>query len=422
MSEQSTSTSERNRRWLPITLIVIAAVIVASVGWMLYNRFTTTKITAYFDRSVGIYEGSEVRILGVPVGSVDKVEPQGDQVKVVMSVDRGYDIPVDAKAMQITPSVVADRYIQIAPPYTGGEKMGRDATITRENTATPVEVDELYASIAKLSNDLGPNGANANGAVSDLLTVSSANLENNGQALGASITQLSRASRYLSDARGDIFDTIKNLQVFVSMLAENDSQVREFNAQLADISTFLAGERQNLGEALNLLSISLGDVARFVNDNRAQIQGNAEALTALTQTLANQADNVAAALPVLPVALSNLVNVHDAESGTLDMRANIPEIAEPFSLFCKLLEVGKLKPGDPVFEELGRTYRPVVDACFAVTEQLAAGVKSPTLNLPFGILSKENQQANPVPGTVPGNPSPRQTDGVAPSEQEEGGQ
>jgi virulence factor Mce-like protein len=418
-SAQHSATNERGRvrRWLPIALIVVVAIVIASVGWWLFNRMNTTKITAYFDRSVGIYEGSEVRILGVSVGSVDSVDPQGDQVKVVMSVDRGFDVPADAKAVQITPSVVADRYIQLTPAYSGGEKMDREATITRENTATPVEVDELYESIAKLSDSLGPNGANANGAVSDLLHTSAANLGGNGEALGASITQLSRASRYLSDARGDIFDTIKNLQIFVSMLAENDAQVREFNAQLADLSTFLAGERQNLGEALNLLSIALGDVARFVADNSDQIQGNADALVALTQTLANQKDNIAKTLPVLPVALSNLVNVHNAESGTLDMRANIPEIAEPFGLMCKLLEVWKLKPGDPNFEALGKAFGPIVDTCVAITDQIAAGVKTPSLNLPFGILSKENQQRDPVPGTVPGNPSPRQTDGVPPSEQ-----
>lgn len=422
MARAQNSTNERSRvrRWLPVALIVVVAIVIASVGWWLFDRMNTTKITAYFDRSVGIYEGSEVRILGVPVGSVDSVDPQGDQVKIVMSVDRGYDVPADAKAVQITPSVVADRYIQLTPAYSGGEKMGREATIARENTATPVEVDELYSSIAKLSDSLGPNGANANGAVSDLLNTSAANLGDNGKALGDSITQLSRASRYLSDARGDIFDTVKNLQTFVSMLAANDDQVRQFNAQLADLSTFLSGERQNLGEALNLLSVALGDVARFVNDNRDQIQGNADALIDLTQTLANQKDNVAAALPVLPVALSNLVNVHNGESGTLDMRANIPDIAEPLGLMCKLIDVQKLKPGDPQFEALGKAFRPIVDSCTALTDQIAAGIKTPSLNLPFGILSKENQQRDPVPGTVPGNPSPRQTDGVAPSEQEGG--
>ncbi|MFF0489700.1 MCE family protein [Nocardia sp. NPDC003482] len=400
-----------------IALVAAAAVVLAGVLWWLFDHFNTTKITAYFDKSIGIYTGSDVRILGVPVGSVDSVVPQGDQVKVTMSVDRKYDIPADAKAAQITPSVVSDRFIQLTPVYRGGPKMPREATIPKERTATPVEVDRLYKSIAQLSDALGPDGANKDGAVNDLVRSSAANLAGNGEALANSFTQLSHAARYLSDSRGDIFDTIKNLQVFVHTLAENDAQVREFNTQLADLATFLAGERQDLGQALNLLSIALGDVARFIDDNRDLVAQNAEALTKLTKTLADQRDDLARALPVLPVALSNLINAHNGETGTLDMRPNFPDLQDPFGVICKMLDLSKLRPGDPQFDALGRQMRPLLDHCQAITDQITAGVKTPTLILPFGILSGDNEQRAPVPGTVPGTPSNQ-----LPPSQQEGGQ
>ncbi|MGL4304843.1 MAG: MlaD family protein, partial [Mycobacteriaceae bacterium] len=154
---------------------IIAALIVAGTMWWVFQKVTSTKITAYFDRSVGIYEGSDVRVLGVAVGKVSSVEPLGDQVRVTLNVDRGIEIPADAKAMQITPSVVADRYIQLAPAYTGGPKMKNDAVIERKNTATPVEVDRLAASVTELSQALGPNGANKEGAVSELVTTAAKN-------------------------------------------------------------------------------------------------------------------------------------------------------------------------------------------------------------------------------------------------------
>ncbi|NMN97887.1 MCE family protein [Antrihabitans stalactiti] len=405
-------TTGKRSRWVPIALATVVALVLAGGAWWIFQWATTTKITAYFDSGVGIYEGSDVRVLGVPVGEVDSVEPMGDQVKVVMTIDRKYDIPADARAAEIIPSIVADRFIQLTPAYSGGEKMGRTATIPRDRTATPVEVDRLYKSVTELSTALGPNGANKDGVLSKLVETGAANLSGNGQALGDSITQLSRAARYLSDTRGDIFDTIKALQSFVTMLAVNDNQVRTFNAQLADLSGFLAGERQNLGEALNLLSVALGDVARFINDNRALIETNSNSLVTLTQTLADQRDNIAKALPVMPVALSNLVNVHNAESGTLDMRADFPDLQEPFGVICKMLDLGKLKPGDPKFEALGRQLRPILDNCKTITDQITAGVKTPTLILPFGILSNDNQQQAPVPGTVPPIPSPRVPDGT----------
>src|SRR5690606_16854313 len=85
---------------------IIVALVVAGVGWWAFSNIGTTKITATFKSTVGIYSGSDVRILGVAVGKVDSVEPQGDKVKVTMTVDRGIPLPEDVRAGQVTPSVV----------------------------------------------------------------------------------------------------------------------------------------------------------------------------------------------------------------------------------------------------------------------------------------------------------------------------
>ncbi|WP_458687442.1 MCE family protein [Nocardia tengchongensis] len=412
-----TALSGTSRKSKIIALVAALAVALAGVAWWSYDRLETTRITAYFDKSIGIYKGSDVRVLGVPVGHVDSVTPKGDVVEVVMKVDRKYDIPADAKAAQITPSVVSDRYIQLAPAYKGGPKMGRNATIPKERTATPVEVDRLYKSITELSQALGPTGANKDGALNQLARTGAENLSGNGEALGNSFTQLSKAAHALSDSRTDIFDTVKNLQTFVQTLADNDAQVRTFNTQLASLAGFLSDERQTLGDALSLLSVALGDVARFIDDNRDLVQSNADALTKLTQTLADQRDDLAKALPLIPTALSNLINVHNGETGTLDMRPNITELQDPFGAICKMLDLGKLRPGDPKFEAISRQLGPILNNCKLITDQLTAGVKTPSLVLPFGILSGENEQRNPVPGSVPGNPSSQ-----LPPSQQEGGQ
>ncbi|MGW4351204.1 MCE family protein [Nocardia sp. NPDC004582] len=411
-----TALSGTSRKSKIIALVAALAVALGAVAWWSYDRLETTKITAYFDKSIGIYKGSDVRVLGVPVGHVDSVTPKGDVVEVVMKVDRRYDIPADAKAAQITPSVVSDRYIQLAPAYKGGPKMGRNATIPKERTATPVEVDRLYKSITELSEALGPNGANKDGALNQLARTGAENLAGNGDALGNSFTQLSKAAHALSDSRTDIFDTVKNLQTFVQTLADNDAQVRTFNTQLASLAGFLSDERQTLGDALSLLSVALGDVARFIDNNRDLVQSNADALTKLTQTLADQRDDLAKALPLIPTALSNLINVHNGETGTLDMRPNFTDLQDPFGVICKMLDLGKLRPGDPKFEAISRQLGPILNNCKLITDQLTAGVKTPSLVLPFGILSGENEQRNAVPGSVPGTPS----DQLPPSQQEGG--
>ncbi|KZE98317.1 mammalian cell entry protein, partial [Rhodococcus sp. EPR-157] len=310
------------------------------------------------------------------------------------------------------PSLVSDRYVQLAPAYSGGDIMSNDAVIPRERTATPVEVDQIYASIDELSNALGPNGANANGALTDLVNTGAANLDGNGEALGESITQLSDAARTLSDSRGDLFDTVKNLQTFVSALAANDEQVRQFNNQLSDLTSFLNGERDDLGAALNQLSIALGDVAGFVADNRDQLVQAADGLVQPTQTLSDQRSSLVETLTILPLAISNLVNSYDAESGTLALRANLQnETQDPLGTVCKLIDLGKLVPGDPRFEQLGAQIQPVIDRCAEITTLIQGPVRDSGLVLPFGVLTNETQQNNVVPGTVPGVVSPRLSEG-----------
>lgn len=399
---------------LTTVAVVVAVLVVAVGGWWLYARAGTTQVTAYFDKSVGIYAGSDVRVLGVKVGEVEEVTPLGDQVEVVMRVDRGVDVPADAKAAQVTPSVVSDRYIQLAPAYSGGPVMESGATIPRERTATPVEVDQLYSSIEDLSEALGPNGANKDGALSNLVDTAAENLDGNGEALGTTITELSKAAATLNYYRGDLFETVRNLQTFVSALAANDAQVRQFNTQLADLSGFLSGERENLGAALNQLSVTLGDVAVFVADNKDLVASNAEGLVEVTQTLADNRQDLVDALTTLPLAISNVVNSYDAESGTLASRLNLPETQDPYGTLCKLIDLGKLMPGDPQFEALSRQMRPVIDNCNVIMDQVTAGVKTPTLNLPFGILSGDNLQRPSQPGTVPGTVSPRLGNSQAP--------
>ena len=75
-------------------------------------------LVADFPRTVSIYQGSDVRVLGVPIGKVDKVEPEGTHVAVTMHYDDKYQLPADAKALIVAPSIVGDRYVEVTPAYS----------------------------------------------------------------------------------------------------------------------------------------------------------------------------------------------------------------------------------------------------------------------------------------------------------------
>jgi virulence factor Mce-like protein len=302
--------------------LTAAFVLLAAVGWTVLRPVGQYRVTAFFDETVGLYPGSDVRVLGIAIGTIDDVVPLGDRVRVEMSIDEDYDVPVDADAIILAPSLVSDRYVQLSPVYDGGPTMEDGAEIPLDRTAVPVELDAVYGALDELSAALGPTGANANGALSDLVDVGAANLGGNGDELNRTLTGFSQAVETLAENRDDLFGSLENLQTFTSALATIDAQVGQFNDNMAAVADLLEGERADLQEAVVLLSDALGDVAGFVRDNTALLTTNVDRLADVTLVLVQQRAKLAEVLDVAPAALSNLARAYNPDYGTLDTRDN----------------------------------------------------------------------------------------------------
>jgi virulence factor Mce-like protein len=312
-----------------ITAIAAVAAVIAlvSAGLVLTSGGPGKQVTAYFTQTIGVYPGSTVRILGVPVGTIDSVQPQGQQVKVTMTINNGVPVPANAGAVVVAASVVSDRYVQLTPPWTSGPQLASGAVIPASRTATPLEVDQLYASLTKLSTDLGPHGANAHGALSDAINTGAANLAgSNGKDFNTMIRELGQATRTLSGSRDDFFATINNLQQFTTMLKTDDSQVRLAQQQLAQVSGFLAGDRQDLAGALHELATALGQVQAFIAGNRTLIKSNVSKLAGLTRILVDERASLAQTVDVAPLAVDNVLNAYDPVHRSLDGRGDLREL------------------------------------------------------------------------------------------------
>lgn len=280
-------------------------------------------LTAHFDKTIGVYEHNDVRMLGVRIGEVTKIEPEGRSVRIDMTYDAKYKVPADAKAVLIAPSIVSDRYVQLTPVYESGPVLASGADIPLDRTAVPVELDQIYSSLDQLNVALGPDGANRKGALQDLLHVTNENLKNgNGQLLGNTIRDLSTAVGTLSNQRGDLFDTVRNLQDFTTTLAKSDDTVRQFNGDLADVAAQLESEKESLAQAVKQLGVALSEVATFVRDNKKDLTANVKDLASVTRVLVTQKTALEEFLDTSPTALSNLQLAYNPRAGTLDTRDN----------------------------------------------------------------------------------------------------
>jgi phospholipid/cholesterol/gamma-HCH transport system substrate-binding protein len=353
-----------------LSVVAVLAVVAALLLAILPGDDKKT-LTAAFPRTVSLYEGSDVRLLGVPIGTVDSVTPTGTDVTVTMTYDAKYKIPADAKAVIISPAIVGDRFVQLTPVFEPGDKELADgAELSVEDTATPLELDEIYQSIDDLTVALGPDGANSKGALTNLLDSTARNFAGQGDQFHKTIENLGKFTGTLENNKEELFGTAAEMERFVSALAENDQTVRDFNDSLMGAADLLKDERVDLAAALRNLGVAMDQVSTFVRENRDSLSENIKGLNAVTKILVKQRAALDETLGVAPTALTNLFHTYNPNTGTLDTRTNLGENiadleSDPAALICGFLHqtpspkeacdaVRSALPRTAALEKLGR--------------------------------------------------------------------
>ena len=182
--------------------------------------------------------------------------PSGTDVVVTMTYDADVEIPADAKAVIIAPSIVGDRYVQLTPVYRRATSWPTARPSRQTDTAVPLELDQIYSSLDDLTVALGPNGANKDGALTDLLETTAENF--GGQ--GAQFHQTHRGLRQAQhDPRRQQGGAVRlgraSWRASSTRWPTNDKTVRQFNQSLSEVSDMLAGEREELAAALHNLVV-----------------------------------------------------------------------------------------------------------------------------------------------------------------------
>ncbi|MDF3307222.1 MCE family protein [Rhodococcus sp. T2V] len=402
------------KKWL-IRVGVAAVVIVLIVGAavMFVPKLFQNTITAYFPATTGLYTGDDVRVLGVKVGTIDSIEPGADFARVTMNVNESVEIPADAKAVIVAPSLVSGRFVQLTPVYAGGPTMGDGASIPMEHTAVPVEWDEIKTELNKLSEALGPQGADPQGSLGTFIDTAAANLDGNGESLRNTLRELSETMRTLSDGRTDLFSTIRNLQTFVAALSSSNEQIVQFEGRLASVSNMLATNSDELGTALNDLDLALGDVNRFVAENRAALSEQVGRLADATQVLADKRPQIEQVLHVAPTALANFSNIYKPAQGSLVGAVAFANLGNPVNFMCGAIQSLQANEANrsadlctqylsPVLNSLTMNYLPVLTnpttGVNAFPDQIEYTPPSLEASVP-------PRSAPPVTGTLAGMPT-----------------
>jgi phospholipid/cholesterol/gamma-HCH transport system substrate-binding protein len=320
-----------------VGLAVALVVLIAGGFFVALNAagaVSRTKVTAYFENSNGLYPGDQVRILGVPVGQIESIEPQPRRAKVTFWIDSTYKVPADAKAVVLSPNLVTARFIQLTPAYTGGPEMQNNTVIPQERTAVPVEFDDLRSELEKLTNTLQPTQPGGVSTLGAFVDTAADNLRGQGASIRDTVIKLSQSLSVLGDHSGDIFGTVKNLAILVTALRDSTDLIRQLNQNLAAVTALLANDPNEVGTAIADLNAAVGDVRSFVSENRDALGVTSDKLAEITKALGDSAGDIEQALHVFPTALGNYVNIYQPAQGAVTGALAGNNFSNPINFIC----------------------------------------------------------------------------------------
>jgi phospholipid/cholesterol/gamma-HCH transport system substrate-binding protein len=346
------------------TLVVVLAVLAGFVGLRLYHKLTNNTVVAYFSEANALYAGDKVQIMGVRVGSVDKIEPAGDKMKVTFHYSNKYKVPANASAVILNPTLVASRSIQLEPPYKGGPVMADNSVIPIERTQVPTEFDQLRESVTNIISKLGPTPEQPRGPFGDLIESYADGLAGKGKQINTTLNSLSRSLTALNEGRGDFFAVVRSLALFVNALHKDDQQFVALNNDLAQFTDSLTGSDRDLANAIQQFDGLLSTLRPFLAKNREVLARDVDNLANVTTTLVQPEplNGLETGLHVLPTLQANLNEIFHPSHGAIMSIPALPYFANPMQFICSMIQAGSRLGYQDSAELCAQYLAPVLDA------------------------------------------------------------
>jgi phospholipid/cholesterol/gamma-HCH transport system substrate-binding protein len=279
-----------------IKRIISALVTVAVVagGFYAYNETRSEleyyTVSADIEQAPNLFVGGRVMVRGVEVGEIIDVVPRPDGVRVTMQIEEGVKIPADAHLSVVPITVIADRYVQLTPPYSSGALLEDGAHIAAANTSIPAELDDVLKQLKELLATIEPKDGEKRGPLAKLVR---------------DVDYIVRGNT--SDLQG----TIRNSASFLNNLAGSSEEITGLIRNLDQLFITLAGRRSEIG----LVNERFQLVAASLRGDRRDLEGTIENITLLsretTRLFRRSGDDLGEALKNTDIVVSRLLEQQD---------------------------------------------------------------------------------------------------------------
>lgn len=244
------------------------------------------RFEAVFTRTNNLFEGSDVRILGVPKGKVLELTPEGTNVVAVIEMEPDISVPADVQAAVAPTSLLGERFVQLDKAYTGGPKLEDGAVIPIERTSVGVDIDEVLASFEKFLEGLDED------TLADLVDVMVATLEGQGEGLNRLLNNGSETVRVLRRSSDDLNVAVSQLAELNTTVATRDEEMGELFDDLSVVMRTIADEGPEIIEGMHHLRRLTAELRPLVDDHSDALVTDLEILATTMSTVERNLDRL----------------------------------------------------------------------------------------------------------------------------------
>jgi phospholipid/cholesterol/gamma-HCH transport system substrate-binding protein len=282
--------------------LVLAIALPSGCGWRGLNSIPLpgTKgggpgsytIQAQLPDVLNIEQNSRVRVGDVTVGNVTKIERQGWNALLTMTIDGDVNLPANSTVTIGQTSLLGSLHVELAPPkgVPPQSKLHEGSLIPLSAGGAYPSTEQTLAAVSALLNGGGI------GQVQDITQSLSAAFAGREADLRSLIEQLDTFVRYLNDQTGDIIAANESINNLVGQFADQKPVVDKAVKTIPDALAVLKDERKTLADALDQLgtfSALAADSANQTKENLVKelkdvgpvLQSLADAGPALTRSL-----------------------------------------------------------------------------------------------------------------------------------------
>ncbi|MGH3677508.1 MAG: MCE family protein [Mycobacterium sp.] len=272
-----------NRTLINVSVFTVAMLLVAAMLVVVFGEFRFAADKGYhatFTDASRLKPGQDVRIAGVPVGTVNAVKLNPDNtVDVAFDVNKRYQLYTSTRAVVRYENLVGDRYLEITSGPGELRKLPPGATIAKDNTQPALDLDALLGGLRPVLKGLDGSKINeVSNAVIELL-------QGQGGALSELLSTTSAFTQNLAARDQLIGDVINNLNTVLGTIDEKGAQFDASVDQLQKLITGLAEGRDPIAGAIGPLASAENDLTEMLESSRRPVQGVIENVRPLAQRL-----------------------------------------------------------------------------------------------------------------------------------------